>query len=156
MNLSQFFSYKFTFKNFSKEHRKFFYIEFVPIFFLTYFSQNVPIYPSCRLCLGCCSQSWLHPRGTSFFHLPSLTTSQKNIGGKLITFSATLPTLGSGKLVNREDLKLLGTDKETQLLLPDVTFYKEFALDCSRQQITVDFFAFSSQYCDIATLGNSS
>jgi L-lactate utilization protein LutC len=55
--------------------------------------------------------------------------------------------------VNREDLKLLGTDKETQLLLPDITFYKEFALDCSRQQITVDLFSFATQFTDIATLG---
>jgi len=77
----------------------------------------------------------------------------KNIGGKVMLFTTTLPTQGVGKLKNREDLKLLGTDKETSLLVADNNWYKEFALDCSRQQISVDVFFCPQQYVDVATLG---
>jgi protein transport protein SEC24 len=58
--------------------------------------------------------------------------------------------------VNREDLKLLGTDKEVELLVPGNDFYKNFALDASKQQITVDTFFFSAQYTDIASIGTLS
>ena len=61
--------------------------------------------------------------------------------------------MGEGKLTNREDLKVLGTDKEVDLLLPGDEFYKNFGLDASKQQISVDMFLFSAQYTDVATLG---
>jgi len=78
----------------------------------------------------------------------------KGLGGKLIVFASSLPSLGVGKLTNREDLKLLGTDKEVTLMNPDDSYYKNFALDCSRLQISVDLFLFSqNQFMDVATLG---
>jgi len=85
----------------------------------------------------------------------------KNIGGKLSLFTTLLPQasssnqeLGPGRLVNRMDSKLLGTDKEVNLLKSQEGFYKNFALDCSRQQISVDCFLFNTQqYIDVATLG---
>jgi protein transport protein SEC24 len=49
-----------------------------------------------------------------------------------------------------------GTDKEVALLKPDNQFYKDFALDCSRQQIAVDLFLFSPHYTDVATLSTAS
>lgn len=77
----------------------------------------------------------------------------KPIGGKIVCFLSNIPTLGTGKLANREDLKLLGTDKEVQLLNPEDQYYKNFALDCSRLQISVDLYLTASQFMDVATLG---
>jgi protein transport protein SEC24 len=73
-------------------------------------------------------------------------------GGKITVLSASLPNLGIGKLDVREDKKALGTSKEGSLLQPGSTFYKSFAIDCSKQQVSVDMFLFSSQYQDVATL----
>lgn len=79
-----------------------------------------------------------------------------NIGGKIITLSASLPSLGPGALKNRDDRKLLGTAKESTLLQPASSFYKTFAIDCSRAQVSVDMFLFSSAYTDIASLSKCS
>ena len=38
-------------------------------------------------------------------------------------------------------------------LSPATDFYKKLALDCSGQQVAVDLFLLSSQYCDLASLG---
>ena len=54
----------------------------------------------------------------------------------------------------REDAKLLGTPKETTLLQPATAFYKNFAVDCSPSQISIDVFLFNSQYADVATLSS--
>lgn len=60
----------------------------------------------------------------------------RNLGGKLIVSQCAMPSVGTAKLRVRDDPKLLGTDKETQLLNPEEPFYKNFALDCSRSQVT--------------------
>jgi len=77
----------------------------------------------------------------------------RQVGGKMLFFLSKLPSVGLGTLKAREDPKLLGTDKEVELLVPDKNFYEEFARDCSAQQICVDPFLFSPHYTDIATLG---
>ncbi|MCO5588428.1 hypothetical protein L7F22_042384 [Adiantum nelumboides] len=74
------------------------------------------------------------------------------IGGKIITLSASLPSVGPGALKVREDPKLLGTSKESTLLGAASTFYKTFPIDCSRSQVSVDMFLFSAAYTDVATL----
>jgi protein transport protein SEC24 len=74
------------------------------------------------------------------------------IGGKILTLTATLPSVGPGALKNREDAKLLGTSKESSLLGAASSFYKTFPIDCSRSQVSVDMFLFSSGYTDVATL----
>ncbi|RMZ79231.1 hypothetical protein DV737_g3545, partial [Chaetothyriales sp. CBS 132003] len=76
------------------------------------------------------------------------------VGGKMTVVTASLPNLGHGKLEMREDKKLLGTSKETGLLGTASSFYKSFAVECSKQQISVDMFLFSSQYQDVASLSN--
>lgn len=75
-----------------------------------------------------------------------------SIGGKIIALTATLPTTGPGGLKNREDPKVLGTSKESSLLQAAGPFYKTFAIDCSRAQVSVDMFLFSSGYTDVASL----
>ncbi|KLO13344.1 CPII coat sec24 protein, partial [Schizopora paradoxa] len=74
------------------------------------------------------------------------------VGGKLIVLSASLPSLGEGSLKNRVDPKILGTSKESSLLQPASSFYKTFAIDCSRSQVSVDMFLTSATYQDVATL----
>ncbi|KAF8843924.1 hypothetical protein BDN67DRAFT_1066584 [Paxillus ammoniavirescens] len=74
------------------------------------------------------------------------------IGGKIIVLSASLPSIGAGALKNREDPKILGTSKESGLLQAASTFYKTFAIECSRAQVSVDMFLFSSAYQDVASL----
>ncbi|KAH9973884.1 Sec23/Sec24 trunk domain-containing protein [Lactifluus volemus] len=74
------------------------------------------------------------------------------IGGKLVVLSSSLPSIGAGALKNREDPKILGTPKESGLLQTASPFYKSFAIECSRAQVSVDMFLFSAAYQDVATL----
>lgn len=88
--------------------------------------------------------------------------------------SSTLPSIGAGALKNREDPKILGTSKvrpvspkalhvlepqrfvdvqESGLLQAASPFYKTFAIECSRAQVSVDMFLFSAAYQDVASLG---
>ncbi|ETS85526.1 Protein transport protein sec-24 [Pestalotiopsis fici W106-1] len=76
------------------------------------------------------------------------------LGGKITVLSASLPNLGVGKLEMREDKKLLGTSKESSLLQTANSFYKSFAVECSKNQVSIDMFLFSSQYQDVASLSN--
>ena len=76
------------------------------------------------------------------------------LGGKLCVLSATMPNLGFGKLDVREDPKILGTSKESALLQTQNSFYKSFAVECSKNQVSIDMFLFSSQYQDVASLSN--
>lgn len=86
---------------------------------------------------------------------PAMQAAHKmigSIGGKIITLTATLPTLGEGELKARDDVKLLGTSKESALLQAATSFYKTFSIDCARNQVTVDMFLFSPGYTDVASL----
>jgi protein transport protein SEC24 len=76
------------------------------------------------------------------------------LGGKLVVLSASLPNVGYGKLEMREDKKLLGTSKESSLLQTGSSFYKSFAVECSKTQVSIDMFLFSSAYQDVASLSN--
>ncbi|KAI9839753.1 MAG: COPII subunit [Sclerophora amabilis] len=76
------------------------------------------------------------------------------LGGKITVLTASLPNMGVGKLDMREDKKLLGTGKENSLLQTSNSFYKSFAVECSKNQVSIDMFLFSSQYQDVASLSN--
>ena len=76
------------------------------------------------------------------------------VGGKITVVTASLPNMGTGKLEMREDKKILGTSKESSLLQTGSSFYKSFAVECSKAQISIDMFLFSSQYQDVASLSN--
>ncbi|KAJ7977821.1 Protein transport protein Sec24-like protein [Quillaja saponaria] len=76
------------------------------------------------------------------------------LGGKLLIFQNTLPSLGVGRLKLRgEDFRVYGTDKEHALRLPEDPFYKQMAAEFSKFQISVNVYAFSDKYTDIASLG---
>lgn len=76
------------------------------------------------------------------------------LGGKIVVLTSSLPNIGAGKLDMREDKKLLGTSKEGSLLQTSNSFYKSFAVECSKNQVSIDMFLFSSQYQDVASLSN--
>ena len=76
------------------------------------------------------------------------------LGGKITVLSACLPNIGHAKLEMREDKKLLGTTKENGLLTTASSFYKVFAMECFKSQVSIDMFLFSSQYQDVASLSN--
>jgi len=75
-----------------------------------------------------------------------------HIGGKLLLFQSSVPSLGVGRVKNRENPALYGTEREPTLRNPEDSFFKRYAAECSRVQITVDVFAFSLQYMDLASL----
>ncbi|NXN97562.1 SC24C protein, partial [Rhinopomastus cyanomelas] len=74
--------------------------------------------------------------------------------GKLFIFHTSLPVAEApGKLKNRDDRKLINTDKEKTLFQPQISFYNNLAKDCVAQGCCVDLFLFPNQYLDVATLG---
>ncbi|NXA26762.1 SC24C protein, partial [Ibidorhyncha struthersii] len=73
--------------------------------------------------------------------------------GKLFIFHTSLPVAEApGKLKNRDDKKLINTDKEKTLFQPQTSFYNNLAKDCVAQGCCVDLFLFPNQYLDVATL----
>ncbi|KAL2535702.1 Protein transport protein Sec24-like [Forsythia ovata] len=81
-----------------------------------------------------------------------MVTSQ--LGGKLLIFQNTLPSLGAGRLRLRgDDIRVYGTDKEHALRVPEDPFYKQMAADFTKYQIAVNVYAFSDKYTDVASLG---
>ncbi|KAL8523037.1 hypothetical protein ACS0TY_013130 [Phlomoides rotata] len=81
-------------------------------------------------------------------------TVMSKLGGKLLIFQTTLPSLGAGRLRLRgDDIRVYGTDKEHALRVPEDPFYKQMAADLTKYQIAVNIYAFSDKYTDIASLG---
>ncbi|XP_013370719.1 PREDICTED: protein transport protein Sec24D isoform X2 [Chinchilla lanigera] len=74
--------------------------------------------------------------------------------GKLYIFHSSLPTAEApGKLKNRDDKKLVNTDKEKILFQPQTSVYDSLAKDCVTHGCSVTIFLFPSQYVDVASLG---
>ena len=70
----------------------------------------------------------------------------------MVVLSNSLASLGAGALKPRDDAKLLGTPKESTLLKEGNSFYKTFAIECSRATVSVDMFLFGNAYQDVASL----
>jgi len=90
---------------------------------------------------------------------PALNAAKKviqHMGGKIVLFVSSLPQIGEGALKNRDNPRLLGTDKEHTLLNAEEQWYKTNAIDLSRLQICVDTFMFAPQYTDMATISHLS
>ncbi|XP_012287233.1 protein transport protein Sec24C isoform X2 [Orussus abietinus] len=74
--------------------------------------------------------------------------------GKLMVFHSSLPIADApGKLKNRDDRKLLGTEKEKTVLAPQNNVYNNLGQDCVGSGCSVDLFIFNNSYVDIATIG---
>lgn len=77
-----------------------------------------------------------------------------NCSGKLLVFNSSLPIAEApGKLKNRDDRKLLGTDKEKTVLIPQCQSYNTLGQECVQNGCSVDLFLFNNSYIDIATIG---
>ncbi len=77
------------------------------------------------------------------------------IGGKIEVFTSTLPNIGIGKLKVRDENAVANKPKEaSELLTPNSSFYKSFAVECNKSQVTVDMFLTGSSYQDVASLSN--
>ncbi|KAF7656452.1 hypothetical protein LDENG_00040960 [Lucifuga dentata] len=75
--------------------------------------------------------------------------------GKLFIFHSSIPTAEApGKLKNRDDKKLVNTEKEKTLFQPQKGVYEQLSKDCVAQGCSVDLFLFPSQYVDMATMGD--
>lgn len=74
--------------------------------------------------------------------------------GKLLIFHTSLPTAEApGKLKNRDDRKMLGTDKEKSVLMPQNMVYNNLAQECVSVGCSVDLFIMNNSYIDVATIG---
>uniref|UniRef100_UPI00358F8CCA protein transport protein Sec24C isoform X2 n=1 Tax=Myxine glutinosa TaxID=7769 RepID=UPI00358F8CCA len=83
-----------------------------------------------------------------------LALKEAECAGKLFVFHSSLPIADApGKLKNREDRKLLNTDKEKTMFQPQGNVYQNLVKDCVAAGCSVDLFLFPNQYVDVATLG---
>jgi protein transport protein SEC24 len=74
--------------------------------------------------------------------------------GKLFVLHSTFPSQEvPGKLQNREDRKLLMTDKEKTQFAHQTPYYRKLAEECVDAGVSVDLFLFVNQYIDVATVG---
>lgn len=74
----------------------------------------------------------------------------------MLIFQNTLPSVGVGCLrLRTDDPYIYGTVKEHALRLPQDPFYEKMAVDFKKQNCTIDVYAFSDKYIDIASLGMS-
>ncbi|CAL7951975.1 unnamed protein product [Xylocopa violacea] len=74
--------------------------------------------------------------------------------GKLIVFHSSLPIADApGKLKNRDDRKVLGTEKEKTVLAPQNNVYNNLGQECVGAGCSVDLFVFNNSYVDLATIG---
>lgn len=79
--------------------------------------------------------------------------AMKHIGGKLLVFGACIPSVGELSLkTTRENNRLLGTDREVELLRPVNDGYKDLATELTRAQISVEMFLAPQQYIDLASI----
>ncbi|XP_076459281.1 protein transport protein Sec24C-like [Babylonia areolata] len=75
--------------------------------------------------------------------------------GRLYIFHTSLPTAEApGKLKNRDDRKLLGTEKEKTILTPQTNFYTKLGQECVASGCSVDLFLFPNSYCDVASMAD--
>ncbi|ELT99740.1 hypothetical protein CAPTEDRAFT_210583 [Capitella teleta] len=76
-----------------------------------------------------------------------------DVTGKLLIFHSSLPTAEApGKLKNRDDRKLLGTDKEKTVLTPQNTYYTKLGQSCVAAGCSVDLYLFPNSYIDVGTI----
>lgn len=79
--------------------------------------------------------------------------AMKHIGGKMLVFSACIPSVGEFSLKStREQPRFLGTDREVELLRPAGDSYKELAGELTRAQISVELFVGANAYVDLASI----
>lgn len=98
-------------------------------------------------------------RETETILLPAIQAGLEAIkasecSGKLLVFHSSLPVSDApGRVQNREDRKLLGTENEKKILSPQNNAYNNLGQDCVLAGCSVDLFIFNNSYIDLATIG---
>ena len=79
--------------------------------------------------------------------------AMSHIGGKLLVFQSCLPTLGAGRMINRDDTRA-STDSTKEHLLrgPVDGFFKKTSAECSRHQICIDLYTIAAPFSDLASM----
>ena len=70
--------------------------------------------------------------------MSSCTTPSQRISHRLHSPATT----GAGKIKSRDNASVYGSDAEHKLRVPEDIFYKKYAAECSKQQISINVFAF--------------
>lgn len=79
--------------------------------------------------------------------------AMKHIGGKMCVFQSCIPSVGENSLKStRDNPRLLGTDREVELLRPANELYKDLATELTRAQIAVEMFVAPQSYVDLASV----
>lgn len=79
--------------------------------------------------------------------------AMKHIGGKMMVFGSCIPSVGDLSLKStRDNPRLLGTDREVELLRPVNDGYKNLGAELTRAQISVEMFLAPQQYIDLASI----
>lgn len=98
-------------------------------------------------------------RDTEIVLLPAIQAGLEALkasecAGKLLVFHSTLPTAEApGRLKNRDERKLLGTEKERTVLTPQNQAYNQLGQECVTAGCSVDLFITNNSYIDLATIG---
>ena len=66
-----------------------------------------------------------------------------SVGGRILAFQSSLPTVGKGSMQNREDTRLYGRNEEVAMWYPDQNkpSYKKLGQYCAQKQISIDTFS---------------
>uniref|UniRef100_A0A7S4QMV4 Uncharacterized protein n=1 Tax=Alexandrium monilatum TaxID=311494 RepID=A0A7S4QMV4_9DINO len=79
--------------------------------------------------------------------------AMKHIGGKMVVCGACIPSVGEFALKStRDNPRLLGTEREVELLRPTGTGFKDLATEMTKVQISVEVFMAPQQYVDLASI----
>jgi protein transport protein SEC24 len=84
--------------------------------------------------------------------------AMKHIGGKMLVFGSCIPSVGDLSLKStRDNPRLLGTEKEVELLRPvsnkdGSDGYKDLGTELTRAQISLELFMAPHQYVDLASI----
>ncbi|CAD5209165.1 unnamed protein product [Bursaphelenchus xylophilus] len=130
------------------------FVPFVEGFFVDYETAAANL----ERCLRDIRQTFSDTRVTETILGPAIKIGLESLkaarrSGKLFVFHTNLPTVEApGKLKNREDRKLLGTDKEKQVLSPGTEYYGRLGEECVKHGVGVDLFFFPNAHIDLASI----
>ncbi|EFC43343.1 SEC24-related protein [Naegleria gruberi] len=87
-------------------------------------------------------------------------------GGRVLLFTSKIPTLGQGNFTlgpnasesdqeRRNPYKLYGTDREKEIFIPELGFWKNLGISCAKKAIGIDIFLFPKTYIETANLSSA-
>ena len=108
----------------------------------SYSSQFVSPLAKCNACVTVQPDSAMGPALQAAFLM------MEALGGKLLLFQTSVPNVGVGKITQRDNPTVYNTDSEHRLRVPEDIFFKKFAAEASKSQISIDIFSFRYAGCN--------